>query len=342
MSEYTDEKRDAILAKVRKLLERADHPGTPEAEAESARTMAESLMLKYRLDEATAVMKGDTSVTPMWKEVDLVVSGSEFATFYHQLAGTIMRHVGAEGVTSWKQDEEGRYWTILRWVGYSSDLTYGEMLLTACMMEFGKRLEPRYDPAQSDRDNIYAMRSAGMERKRIAKIVYGDWSTENEMKAKNRKVTKEFIAACEERGEDHTVLTGRGNNVKTYRESYARGFVQTMHQRLWRMRTAQGETGSGLVLADRSERVKEAFYQKYPQYRPRPREEAASNPCEKCAKAKSGYCRAHKPRSYGTRTVTHNDAAYSRGGAAAAMVDLGPNATGRGRVSTPASTRSIG
>lgn len=330
MNDFTDEKQEKVLGKVRKLLERADHPATPIAEAESARAMAESLMLKYRLDEAMAVMSGDTSVTPVWRELDLIVADSEFASFYYQLAGVVMNHVSARGRTAWRLDEEtGKYWTRLEWVGYSSDLNYGELLLTAAMMEFGKRLEPKYDPSLSDRDNIYNMRSAGMERKRIAMLVYGSWTTENEMKAKNRKVTAEFKKACAERDEDADVLLGRGNNVKTYRRSYAEGFVSTFWSRLNRMRTAQGEESSGLVLRDRSERVQEAFYTKFPQYRPKP-----VNPDAPAPKAVRVRARKVKEQPF-------NSAAYSRGGAAAALVDLGPNATGTSKVNG-ADRKSIG
>ena len=39
-----------IERKVRAMLERANHPGTPKAEAEAALAMAYRLMMKYDLD----------------------------------------------------------------------------------------------------------------------------------------------------------------------------------------------------------------------------------------------------------------------------------------------------
>lgn len=328
MSDYTDEKRDEVLGKVRKLLERADHAGTPEAEADSCRARAEALMLKYRLDEAMAVMKGDSFVTPIWRDIDLVVADSEFASWYYSLAGVVMMHVGAKGVIGFRENEDGTAVTYLNMVGYQSDVNYAEMLLTASMMEFGKRLSPRYDPAMSDEDNIYNLRHAGMERKRIAEVVYGSWDSENEMKAKNRKVTNRFKSACEKRGEDPNVLLGRGNNVKTYRKSYADGFVGTLNNRLSRMRMAKAEDGSGLVLQDRYDRVLEAYYTRFPQYRPT----AGSS-------AGTGIKKRKAPK---VPNRPMNMSAYSRGGAAAGMVDLGANATGRGRVSDSGDSKSIG
>ena len=45
---------NAVLGKVRALIARAEHPATPAAEAATARKMADRLMLKYAIDEATA------------------------------------------------------------------------------------------------------------------------------------------------------------------------------------------------------------------------------------------------------------------------------------------------
>lgn len=346
MSEFTPEKQEEMLGKVRKLLARADHPNTPEAEAESARTMAEGLMLKYRITEATAIASGSVTMTPIWRTVDLVFGNSEFATSYYQLAGTVMSHIGARGVTGWHYDEEsGQHVTHLEWVGYSSDLSYGDMLLTAAMIEFGKRLEPKYDPLKTDEENAWILRSAGWERKRIARELFGDWTTENEMKAKNRKVTALIKKHGEKIGEDWQDLLGRGNNIKVYRQSYAEGFVNTLHTRLWRMRTAQGEESGALVLRSRKENVDEAFYSKFPQYRPKKDGGTWKDPqadCEKCKKAKSGYCREHaylRPSTRYVKKSTHS-AGYDRGRTAANMVDLGPGATGRGRMggSGPAGT----
>lgn len=333
MSDFTDEKQEQMLAKVRKLLERADHPGTPPGEADSARAMAESLMLKYRLDEAMAVVKGDTSVTPVWRKIDLVVAGSEFATFYYKLAGAVMQHVGAKGVTGWREREDGTFITELEWVGYSMDLNAGDMLLTAAMMEFGKRLEPKPDPDLSDAENAFNLRAGGWERKRIARVLFGDWQTINEMKAKNRKVTRLIREHAAATGQDADSLLGRGTNIKSYREDYATGFVNTFHLRLIRMRTAAGEEGSGLVLQDKFHRVEEAFYTRFPNRRPQTYKDPRQD-CDKCKKSKSGYCRDHgylKPSSAQGRGRYVNMTAHRAGANAAAMVDLGANAAGRGR-----------
>lgn len=341
MSEELDEgKLESILGKVRGLLDTANHPNTTPEMAETYRTKAEALMFKYRLDEATASgFRGDgqSGFKPVWRRMVLGDIGSEFDRYYRTISASCVQHVGARSVTRKETDPTtGKRVLVTEAVGYESDLRYMDMLMTAALLEFSKRLEPTYDRNISLEENIYNMRHAGMERKRIAKIVFGDWKTENEMKAKNRKVTNIFKAECERRGEDHSALLGRGNNMATYRESYADGFVNQFWDRLTRMRQAHGAESGALVLASRKENVDEAFYEKYPTYRP------ASNPaewvdprkdCKKCQRAVSGYCREHQYLKPSTRVVStpFNDRAYGRGADAARAVDLGPNATGTPR-----------
>ena len=43
--------RDSLHAKVRAILEKANHPNTPQAEAETALALAYRMMAKYDLDE---------------------------------------------------------------------------------------------------------------------------------------------------------------------------------------------------------------------------------------------------------------------------------------------------
>jgi hypothetical protein len=326
MSEQPMEDFDKILDRVRKLLSLADHPNTPPHEAELSRNRAEALMLKYRIEEATMVAKGfhgqsNGGLTPVWRVMTIASYDSEFVDYYRAIAATCASHVGSVGVTKY---ENG--YMVLETVGYLTDLTYLEVLMTSCILEFGKRLEPKYDPNLSDAENIYAMRSAGMERKRIARLVYGDWETENEMKAKNRKVTRIFKDESLRRGENPDEVLGRGNNMQTFRRSYAEGFRDQISMRLWRMRTSVGEDSKALVLVDRAEKVKEAFYEKYPQYRP---SDVKVQPCGRCQKAKNGYCRDHRPIRFKGQPVSN--AGRNRGQQAALMVDLGPNATGANR-----------
>lgn len=327
MTNPSTQNLDKILERVKKMVALADHPNTPPHEADLARTQADALMLKYRIDETVLIMSGmhgdsEGGMKPVWRDLSLAKTSSEFYKYYSRLAGACMRHVGAEGVLD---HQDGNL--IFKAVGFESDLRYMDILLTSCLVEFGKRLEPKYDRNLSDQENAYEMRHAGMERKRIAEILFGSWETENEMKAKNRKVTSLIKKEAEKRGEDPSIVLGRGNNMKTYRESYAEGFVGQIYARLLRMRTANGEDSRALVLADRHDLVLEALYERYDYLRPKPVDPNAPRQKVRIAKGKD--------RSF-------NGRAYQRGQSAALMVDLGSNATGKGRMSSTDSSRALG
>lgn len=325
---FSDTKFEDTLRKVRGLIAKADHPNTGEHEAEAFRAKAEALMLKYRIDEAVAYEKNQsangTGLEPTWLRMSLYQTGTEFANSYRSIAGAVLHHIGGRGRTTYEGDE-----VVMEACGFPSDLRFGEVLMTSALLAFSRRLEPKPDANAPDAENAWNLRAAGWERKRIARVLFGDWETENEMKAKNRKVTRlirEYGAAI---GEDPDLLLGRGNMMTTFRESYAQGFVNTLHQRLMRMRSQATEaTGGGLIPVSRREAIEEAYYSRYPHLRPKVDAEPYVSPrdnCEKCQKAKSGYCREHmylKP-SFKVRATRTNSRAYDRGVAAAYDVDLG-------------------
>lgn len=348
MTDTTNFTLDDMLRKVQAMLARADHPNTPVAEAETSRRMAEAMMLKYRIDEAMLAAtgglgaSGDTLV-PIWRHFVVCSTKSEFATYYRMIAQACLRHVDCEFVTkngpAWEANEdlrgtpEGEQWVYyMEAVGYESDLRIAEVLYTNAMLAFQTRLEPKYDPTLTEQVNAYLMRSAGMEGWRIAEMIYG--RTDKSLRPKVRKMFKDEAIA---RGEDPSVLLGKGNDMKGYRLSFAEGFYSTIYSRLNQMRLAQADADSGaLVLASRATNVREALYARYPKLRPVTGASSYSKPanhgCPKCEKAKSGYCRDHsylKPRSYRSSGPSYNYEAAARGGAAAKAADLGATPAGR-------------
>lgn len=326
---------DGILEKVRALLATADHPNTPPAEADTARRMAEALMFKYKIDElnVAAAEKAAgiaSSLRPVWRDIVVCDYDSEFRSVYRMIASSVLQHVGGRGVFLTEQKEtplgdgvvvSTKY--VLHCVGYESDLRYAEMLLLAATLEFGKRLEPKYDPELSDQVNAYLMRSAGMEGRRIAMAIYG--RDDKHLRPKVRKMFKDEAIL---RGEDPAPLLGKGVNVKLYRKSYAEGFDQRLWSRLNMLRAARGEGEQTLVLADAKHSIDEAFYEQYPNFRPKDIPALPPQPgqadCAKCAAAKSGYCRDHawlRPRK--GDAVRTDYTAFNKGGKAADSVDLG-------------------
>lgn len=330
---------EGTLAKIQGLLAVADDPATTPEAAENYRSKAEGLMFKYRIDEAMlGVMHGTKAHVfrpePVWRTFRIAKYGSEFREHYENIAVAALGHVDARAV---REQEDG--WHVLQAVGYDSDLRFAELIFTAAMLAFGTKLEPKYNPAESDQVNAYLMRSAGWEGHRIARAIWG--SDDKALRVKARNLFRKEAAA---RGEDVDGLTGRGVNVAQFRKDYASGFTSELWSRLWRMRQQHAEDERGLVLADRKDKVEEALYTRYEWLRPKPASAGTAwvdptKECQRCQAAKTGYCREHsylRPSKARPREASYSAAGAQRGRAAARTVDLGlqqaPRATSAERV----------
>lgn len=281
-------------AKVRALLDTADSyraEGNTEA-ADSYQAKAEALMVKYRIEQEETIAVDPAAVSPIQVDIDLVGFGSQYKTSYHHIWWYIAQHCEVRTWVEYVYTERG-YIMRAHVVGYEDDVRYAEMLFTSARLVFTERLEPKIDHSLTEQVNVYRLRSAGIERVRIAEMLWG-----NTDKVFLGRVGRLYKAECEERGEP-ALLSGRGVTGRAYREQYAEQFVATLRSRLFQARQAASASGGGLVLHGRKERINEAFYAFYPDQRPAPALPAGEQPkrCEKCAKAKRGYCNEHSPGS---------------------------------------------
>lgn len=321
------------MATIQALLDRADHENTPAPEAEACRAKAEELMVKYRIEEemlrVTKLASG-TAEQPIMEEMIVCAYGNKYKEHYYSLAYFVAQHAGVRVVADYRKavnDENVEEFSlILQMVGFESDIRYAEMLYTGVRLTFSSLLEPKVNPRESDEDNVYRLRSSGMERIRIAELMWGSGSHAN-----NAKVTKLYAAACAARGEDPKVV-GRSVNVKTFRGSYADAFVTRIYNRLNAMKATAGLESGALVLHGRKDAVDEAFYARFPHLRPKPSIEGQDySGCAKCKRAKSGRCRDH---SYSAGKAKPYSALGARAGRSAAdTADLSggrtPKRTGR-------------
>ncbi len=260
------EKMAKILRQVRALLDRAEHPNTPAGEAETCRAKAEQFMRDYRIEEEQAIAADPQSLKPVSQSI-VVTDSEEFGQWYYTILAWIGQHTGVRvrGVWAWDPQEKK---SVIRAtvVGYESDLRIAELLFTNARLAFSGHLEPAVDPTLTDQVNAYRLRVAGMERNRIAKLMWG--SAMDDGKA-HGKVGALYKAECAARGEE-AALSGRGVNAKLYRKSYAEGFAYRIYDRLKRARDAADRVGGLPALHGRQERVDEAFYELFPDARPVP------------------------------------------------------------------------
>lgn len=275
---------NAMMGKIQALLAQADSTDFPD-EATTFRAHAEKLMRKYRIEEEHLIATDQVEISPevhtLWlgTQYDRTRAsaggtsnrkGSSFFQEWYALAYAAATHAGVQIHHRWNTNKAtGEYGIYAVMVGYSGDLRLAELIYTNARIAFGDRLEPKTDPALSDRVNAYRLRSAGITRDRAAKLIWGETSH-----ARAAAVGKFYKEECEARGEV-PVLDGRGINAALYRDEFARSFVDELESRLRRARDAADSTGGALVLSGRDERVKEAFYNEFPSLRPVPVTEVA-------------------------------------------------------------------
>lgn len=284
------DKLATITARVRKLLDLSNDPGATPAEAELARSRADRLMQEYQIEEEAALAQDPASMKPEMVTIEIVQVMDEFDDEYYTIFNSVSLQMGVRH----RLVRLGETWSA-QTVGYESDLRFVDLLYTQARRVFSEHLQPEVRPELSDAENAYRLRSAGIPRNRVAHLLWGA-SMGSDGAPAHGKVARLYKAECERRGEN-AALSGRAVNAGTFRAAYARQFTQTFAQRLRKAREGADKAGGTLDLHGRTERIDEAFYALFPEYRPST-EVAEVKPCQDCAKTKhpSGKCKLHRPR----------------------------------------------
>lgn len=262
-----------IMKLVQGLLAKADASEFP-AEATTFRAKAEQLMRDYRIAEEHLIATDQVSILPEVHRMWLGPSHSSGARTYYQewyaLASHAAGHAGCLLSYRWGRNpdtnEQGIFAVL---VGYSGDLRLAEMVFTAARIVFGERLEPKVDPTLSDQVNAYRLRSAGINRDRAAEMLWGETSH-----ARAAAIGRMYKAECAARNET-PALDGRGIQANLYRGTFAEAFVTEFGRRLRAARDAADSNGGALNLAGREDRIREAFWTEFPEYRPQPKTDVA-------------------------------------------------------------------
>lgn len=302
------------IGKIKKLMDKADsEEKIGHAEAAAAfRAKAEELMAKYRVAEESLISDEGSSITPVLRTIFVVEYGQPFWQVIYNIALDVMRHCGVQ--SHYKFDGMK---LMLQMVGYDIDLRYADFLFTSAKLVFAARITPEVNPQLSDKDNIYNLRSAGIDRQTIAQMVWGHQGHQEGL-----RVGRLYKEACAERGEVAAV-SGRNVNAKTYREAYAQQFRAAFNHRLWEARTAAGLGSQGIELKGRAERVQEKFWELFPEFRPQPTEETSE--------ASTTVNKKAKPR----KLVTKADLAYAN------RMQHGPAATAARRAAQTAAASVV-
>lgn len=287
-----------FASKVRALLATAESYQA-EGNAAAAATYfakAEQIMNDYRISQADALAVDPTSAVPIEAEFVLYQGYNGFQSDYMSAFRAVAVHADVRFITTSVQDGAGVKAIV---IGFEGDVRYCEYLWTATLLQFVTQIDPVWDTSLTEAENVFRLRHAGIERKYIADRAWG--ALAGKSAANRSKVQRIYLRECERRNVT-PAAAGLGFQTDTYREAYARGFVQTLRDRLSNARDAAG-THRGLpALHGRTEALNEAFYTRFPRTRPvtytdeQLREMAnapAPAPCAKCETNPSGTCRAH-------------------------------------------------
>lgn len=264
-----DEKRQKRLEQVRNLLAKANATNFPE-EAATFREHADKLMTQYAIEEWQI-----SENTPLSRpEPEMRVFDMSWWTnrnpFYQDLW--------------WLMQETAKhcrcvcvYW---EWVhgqmkvaGLPSDLDYFDLLFTQLMLEHAKRLAPTPNPSGELGQEVFKLRQAGTDWKRITQMVweagmvdltpaerkqqfrigFGADGTVNvriawrEMRTNVRQSIKNRLANANRRYVRENNLQGERNYVhpKVYQRSFSEGFVAEVTRRMRNLRSESEADRSG-------------------------------------------------------------------------------------------------
>jgi hypothetical protein len=292
--DYADKIRNLLDAAeaTERTAEREIDPERADGYRKSAahhREMAERLMIKYRIAEEEALAVDADVSAPITRDIVLTRNiNSPLSYWYVRVFSTIAAHTGVRFHSSWVRQDDGTYVRTATVVGYEGDVRYTEFLWTAAYMMFSTRVDPVWDDTLPETENVYRLRNAGIERRKIADRAWGNGTDP----AARSKVQRIYTRECARRGEE-PLASGLSHNTDVYRQAYALSFSDTLARRLQNARDAADSVAGAITLHGRSDRVEEAFYARFPSYRPSTEPTGPAEPCQACAKAKSGHCRKH-------------------------------------------------
>lgn len=259
----------SALRRVRALIERAEHPETPVAEAEACRAKADEIMEKYAIQEWQTAQATQTGLKPDKMKIDLGEADSPWLAETAMLLSIVANYcrcqsvwMSGSGYVGYRQEYAYVY-------GYPSDLRYVELLFTTVYLHMAGAIFGRPDPALTEGENIREFRNGGFNWNDIAgafgwqivsrngsKTVYRNRSTGEEKLwgAVVGRIKRLYAAEIKARGEEPFSLGRGGARNKAFRANSVNGYIVRIKQRLDEQAGRRG-AGTELVLRDRSQNI---------------------------------------------------------------------------------------
>jgi hypothetical protein len=281
---------DKVLSKVRGLIEKAEHPSTPEAEAKLCRDKADAMMTQYAIDQAQ--LRDSAPVAEQQKpgqiSVDLCPCGSPYEQPVTSLVVSVAEHCRCQVIFSragwsrskveeWKRFYPGGLNVQAKVFGFESDLRYFEMLFTILFLHMSSGYDPKIDRSLSDEDNAYALHNAGLNWRAIARL-YGEtdhpMGWDGVIRPDGGHLGRAgaywkscYMRAIRSRGESEVKLKkfsdSNDSKVIGYRYNFAMSYISTVRMRLEEVRSSRA-TGGELVLLSSTAKIREFIDELFP------------------------------------------------------------------------------
>jgi hypothetical protein len=265
------------LGKVRALIERAEHPSTPKAEADLCRARADKIMEDYAINEWQLANATGIGTKPERIKIDIGRPDSMFLSETASLVNIIATFTRCRSMwmkgSGWGSKEE------YCWVyGYESDLRYFEMLFTTIYLHMSGAIFPAPHPEKSVGVNAYEMHNAGLNWYDIAQA-YG-WTETDRAEGEPQhmylnkgtgeraswaktigRIKAAYNKEVKARGEQPFRIPPNGS--ENFRRNAAAGYLVRIRQRLDEQLNRRG-TGAELVLKDRSQNIADMIADEHP------------------------------------------------------------------------------
>lgn len=316
-----------ITERIRKLLERATHEGTSDAEAEACKLKAEMLMAKHRIDMAMLAFEHKDQAREILVH-KIERHRLEYAGVLNSLKMFIYRHCKCQVHNGWEE---------LTAVGYESDLMYADLIWSGVYLDFVGKMLPTWSAERSFDQNVYLLKESG---KSWMEIVYAAPAEAGLNRNSGSRLRTAYANWARKIGAE---VKAQPRSPKVWRQGFVEGFDVHLRSRLMAMADqakAENSTSekAAVALQTDEDRVNQFFWTMFPELHPdalrkrreewkaqREAKEAAKTPEEREKERKAAEREQARFRKmyYNQRYNPDSGTGYSAGIDAAKNVDLG-------------------
>lgn len=296
--------REDVLRIASGLMAKAMDPATGPEERDSFKIKADTMIAEWAIEEFELGQADQTKrVKPELREMRYPMTSDEDVNeAITQMFYAVAMHCGCKlGLYGWKYSKV---------VGFPTDLDYLEMMFLSIQMQMVMEINPTWDPAREEGENLHLMKGVGMKWEDIHYL-------QNPGQPWERRIGVRYTNVYKAWAEKHGIER-MNSNPKTYRVTFIEAYSRKIRWRLTEMQKARDEatSGKGLVLADRNSDLLEALYEFFPNLRPHP----DTCKCASCRPAASTGRSVARYKAPAQRRI--DERAWSAGMAAAERADL--------------------